>query len=152
MRLWTLTTALAALLFAAPAWSQSNSDWKTAVSGGGSCGGSISAGRRCFFPFTGGTSSTVKLISAEYATICFDPNTATDGTATAEVQVQWVNDSVANGATGSDNNSFAMLGTTLDGGDTSSCIFEVPTGAIWIKVSSASGGEQAVVTVIGAAK
>ncbi len=152
MKFWTLTTALAALLFAAPAWSQSNSDWKTAATGGTSCGGSISSGRRCFYPFTGGTSSTVKLISAEYATVCLDPNTATDGTATAQVQVQWVNDAAANGNTGSDNNSFALLGSTLDGGDTTSCIYEVPTGAIWIKVTTASGGEQAVVTVIGAAK
>lgn len=157
LRLGALLAIMAALVLLAPlAEAQSTSDWKIGPSSSdGACGGSISSGRQCWYPMTGttATDSTVKIISAEYATVCFDPNLASTGAAAGQVRVMWSNSNEANGAAGSLNHGEPIINETLTGAAGDDCLYEVPTGRIWIDVTVAMGaGVDGVVTVVGAPK
>lgn len=137
-----------------PAQAQTASDWKMDdnVASTSSCGGSISSGRRCYYPFTGSTNSTVKDISAEYATVCLDPNLATTGTSLAQVQIMRVTGNLATGAVGDPNKAEPLLDLTLTGTATggADCIYEVPAGRYYVSVTSSPAGADAVVSIHGA--
>jgi hypothetical protein len=114
------------------------------------CSGPIRPGQTCYFPMSGTstTDSVVKQITAEYATVCFEPDDASTGAATGQVQIMWTN--AEEGTTGDANDGNAILNETLTGAAGDDCIYDVPTGTVWVNITIALGaGIDGYVSITG---
>lgn len=145
--LW-LTALSAVLMLASPASAQS---WRVGDTTSAGTGGThIGPAGRLYYPFTDATDSVVLTSSAEYLTVCLDPDiTSASATGNAQVQVRCVLGTAIGGSAGATTNSYAVLGVTLDGDPSTStaCIYEVPCQALWIDVTASASGDDAVVKV-----
>jgi len=136
--------------------SQAQEAWKLGTGANDTaCSRGVGPGTTCFWSFNNDqTDSPVLRISAEYATVCFDPNTAAATLADTVEVMQVIGDDCST-TTGSANTSEPVNNgtvTTLTGDSATSadCVYEVPTGCIWINPSGTVAAVDAVVKVTGA--
>jgi len=146
-----LSLAFALLLCASTAFAQEA--WRKGPDTGDQlCSGGVGPGTSCFWMFNNSTTdSPLVRIAAEYATVCFDPNTASATNTGATVRVQYVTSDDCANTVVSVNTSEPYEAKTMTGAATGglSCLFSVPTGCLWIDPQSTSAVES-MVKVTGA--
>lgn len=116
------------------------------------CSSGISPGAACFWTFNNdSTDSPLLRITAEYATVCFNPNTANATDSGATVDIQYVTGDDCSATTVSLNTSENVAATTLTGESTGGldCLYEVPIGCIWVNPITTTT-QTSVVSVRGA--
>ena len=146
------TLLAAAMLFAVPALADDT--WRRDITDSGpTCPTTIGPKDVCYHAGTGAQfvdSKPVRLTSQFGSTICFDPDTTTDGSATATISVRrriW-------GSSVADPDSWAVIqggGVSVWTGATgANCMFSVAPGMYYIEVIASPGvSETAVVSVEG---
>lgn len=119
------------------------------------CSRGVGPGDTCYWAFNNdATDSPVLTITAEYATVCYDPDIAAATTTTATVEVMQIIGAACSGASASANTAEPINNgtvTTLTGDSTASadCVYEVPLGCIWINPTGSVAASDAVVKVTG---
>jgi hypothetical protein len=121
----------------------------------------VRSGFSSYYCFTDNTDSNLIELAAKTSTLCFDPDTATEGIATATVYLRY-----CIGSTKSTAQCMKMF-PDLDGGgittaddkplngdpgttsEQRACIYGVPRGWVYIDVIASAGGDDALVRITG---
>lgn len=125
------------------------------------CVRGIAPGATCYWAFDENDTadSPVISITAEYATLAFDPNVANDGSSNAQIELRRIISTACTGPStvASLNTSQAISNGVVsiltgdgDHATRAAFIFEVPTGCYFIAITTVSTAENAIVSLTGA--
>ena len=137
-------------LFAFPAFGASDTSWKAGENQSLNCGNSLTSGERCYWRFgiadVTPSSPVLQIAAQRGATICLEPDH--DGTnSAAEIEVRQCVSSDFSDLTYGDNTCPVVAAGVLT--DATRCVYEVPNGKFYIKVTTAAGAATAVVSAQG---